>query len=164
MFNAEIQDGRQKWQENNFCEKPSIDSADTLWVKNFDEIAVSRSVSQMNVFYAEIQKWGENVCCEKSPVDCAYTLQVKGFVKITLSLSVSEINVFLCFTQKFKTAAKSGLKTIFGKSCQLTLRIPWGSNFFVKIALSHSISEINMQKFKMAAKSGRKMFVAKGRQ
>ena len=35
VFNAEIQDGRQKWQENDFCEKLSVDSADILWGKTF---------------------------------------------------------------------------------------------------------------------------------
>ena len=35
VFNAEIQDGCQKWQENNFWEKSEVDSADTLWVKSF---------------------------------------------------------------------------------------------------------------------------------
>ena len=32
---AEIQDGPQKWQENNFGEKSLADSGDTLWVKKF---------------------------------------------------------------------------------------------------------------------------------
>ena len=49
-FNAEIQDGRQKWQENDFCEKSPVDFADTLWVKNFIKIDLSRSVSEINVF------------------------------------------------------------------------------------------------------------------
>ena len=35
-FNAEIQDGRQKW-ENDFCEKLPVDSADTMRVKNYVE-------------------------------------------------------------------------------------------------------------------------------
>ena len=34
-FNAEIQGGRQKWRENDFCEKSPIDSADTLQIKFF---------------------------------------------------------------------------------------------------------------------------------
>ena len=34
VFNAEIQDGCQKWQENNFYEKLPVDTADTLRVKN----------------------------------------------------------------------------------------------------------------------------------
>ena len=49
-FTAEIQDGHQKWWENDFCKKSSVDSANTLWVKNFVEIALSRSVSEINAF------------------------------------------------------------------------------------------------------------------
>ena len=63
-------------------------------------------------FYAEIQngyqKWRENDFWEKSQiVDSADNLRVKDFVKITP-----------CLTQKLKMAAKSGRKTIFGKSWQ----------------------------------------------
>ena len=47
-FNTEIQDGRQKWQENHFSEKWPEDSAGTLWVKSFVEISLSRSVSEIN--------------------------------------------------------------------------------------------------------------------
>ena len=106
MFNTEIHDGCQKWRENVFffCKIMPVDSADTLWVKNFVEIALSRSVSRDKrafAFYAEIQdgrqKWRENDFCEKSPVDSANTLWVKHFVEIALSRSVSEINAFLHF-------------------------------------------------------------------
>ena len=72
VFYTEIQDRRQKWRENDFCEKSPVDSVDTLWVINFGEIALIRSVS--------------------------------------------EINTFLYLRQKFKMAAKSGGKTILGKS------------------------------------------------
>ena len=89
MFNAEIQDGRPKWQENDFWEKSAVDSAATLRVKNF--------------------------------------------VEITLFRSVSEISGFLRLTQKFKMAAKNGGKTMFAKSCQLTLQIPCGSKFSPKL-------------------------------
>ena len=57
VFNAETQDGRQKWWENNFCEKSPVDCADTLWVKNFVEIALSRSISEINVFLHLTQKF-----------------------------------------------------------------------------------------------------------
>ena len=61
VFYAELQDGCQKWWENNFWEKLPVDAIDTLWVKNFDEIALSLSVSVISAFYAEIQdgrqKW-----------------------------------------------------------------------------------------------------------
>ena len=49
-FYAEIQDGRQKWWENNFGGKSPEDFADTYWIKNFIEIALSRSVSEKNGF------------------------------------------------------------------------------------------------------------------
>ena len=56
-FNAEIQDGHQKWQENNFCEKSPIDSTDTLRIRNFIEIALSCSVSEINVFLCLTKKF-----------------------------------------------------------------------------------------------------------
>ena len=72
MFYAEIHDGLQKWRGSHFCEKLPVDYADTLWVKNFIEIAQSRTVSK--------------------------------------------INALLHFMQKFKMAAKSDGKVIFGES------------------------------------------------
>ena len=56
-FNAEIQGGRQKWWKNDFCEKPPVDSADTLKVKNFVEIALPRSISEINAFLRFTQKF-----------------------------------------------------------------------------------------------------------
>ena len=38
------------WQESDFCEKPLVDSADNLQVRNFVEITLSRTVCQINVF------------------------------------------------------------------------------------------------------------------
>ena len=40
-FYVEIQDGHQKWRENDFWEKSPDNSADTFGVKNFTEIALS---------------------------------------------------------------------------------------------------------------------------
>ena len=37
----EIQDGLQKWWENDFWENSPVDSEDTLALENFDEIALS---------------------------------------------------------------------------------------------------------------------------
>ena len=57
-FYAKIQNGHQKWRENDFWEKSPVDSADILRIKNFVEIALSRSVSETNMllcFHAEIQ-------------------------------------------------------------------------------------------------------------
>ena len=91
MFNIEIQDGCQKWWENNFCKKSTGDSPHTQGVKSFDEITL---------------KWQEIDFWEKSAVDPAATLWVKNLVEIDLSLSISEIIRFLRLMQKFKMAAK----------------------------------------------------------
>ena len=70
VFYAKIQDS---W-ENDFWEKSPVDSADTLRVKNFVEITLSRSVSKINTFffafYTEIQngrqKWRKKTIFRKS--------------------------------------------------------------------------------------------------
>ena len=87
--------------KNDFWEKSPVDSPDTLWVKNFVGIPLSRIVSKINAFYPKLQdgrqKWRENEFGENLPVDSVDTLRVKNFVEIALALSISEINVFLCF-------------------------------------------------------------------
>ena len=47
VFYAKIQDS---W-ENDFWGKSPVDSVDTLRVKNFVEITLSRSVSKINTFF-----------------------------------------------------------------------------------------------------------------
>ena len=61
------------------------------------------------------KQWREIDFPKMSQVHSADTLRVQNFVKIALSHTVSEIYVLLHFTQKFKTAAKSGGKAIFAK-------------------------------------------------
>ena len=56
-FYAEIQNGHQKWHENDFSEKLPVDSADNLRVKNFVGIALSRSISEINGFLRFTQKF-----------------------------------------------------------------------------------------------------------
>ena len=56
-FYTEIQDGRQKWRENDFWEKLPVNSADILWVKKFVEIALSRTVPEINAFLHFTQKF-----------------------------------------------------------------------------------------------------------
>ena len=136
-FNTEIQDGHQKWRENDFCKKSPVDSVDTLRVKNFVQIALSHSVSEfLNAFLHLTQKFkmaaksGRKIFFKKNlPVHSAATLWVKNFVEISLSRSVSEISGFLHFTQKFKMAAKSGRKQFVGKVTSRHCRYPVGQNF-----------------------------------
>ena len=65
MFYAEIQEGRQKWWENDFCGKTPIEYAGTLRVKNFVEKFLACFISKINTFYAKIQDgrqkwWGKD--------------------------------------------------------------------------------------------------------
>ena len=68
-----------------FWEKSPVDSADTLRIKNFVEITLSRSVSEINTlffaFYEKIQngrqKWQENDFGKKASVHSADTLLVQ---------------------------------------------------------------------------------------
>ena len=61
MFYAEIQDGHQKWWENDFCAETPIEYAGTLRVKNFVEKFLACFISKINTFYGKIQdgrqKW-----------------------------------------------------------------------------------------------------------
>ena len=56
-FYAEIQDGHQKLQENDFWKKLADDSADTVGIKNFAEIALFHAVSEINAFLHITQKF-----------------------------------------------------------------------------------------------------------
>ena len=94
-----------------------VDSADTLWVKIFVEIALSRSVSEINAFLRLTQKIKMAAKKKVASTLCGYPVG-QIFIKIALSRSVSEINAFLRLTQKIKMAAKNGGKMIFTKSCQ----------------------------------------------
>ena len=56
-FYTEIQDGCQKWWENDFCDKSPIESAETLRIKNFGEITLALSVSKINSFLHFMKKF-----------------------------------------------------------------------------------------------------------
>ena len=85
----EIQDGRQKWRESNFCEKSPVAYADTLRVKNFVEISLSRTVSKINALLCFIQKFkmaaknGRKAIFLKC---CQYTLQMACGSKLSSKL------------------------------------------------------------------------------
>ena len=110
-----------------------LHSLDTLWVENFDEIALSRTVKEIeaNLCFAIFGKnskiqngrhfWGgENflkIAKYYIPLD---TLWVENFDEITLSRTVKEIEANLCFA-------------IFGKKIQ-NGRHFWGGENILKIA------------------------------
>ena len=88
----------------------------------------------MNAFWHFTQKFKmaakngrKTILGQELKDDSVDTLGVnKTLGEIALSGTISKINVFFSFTQKFKTAAKNGRKTILGKSRQFTLQVPWG--------------------------------------
>ena len=45
--NSKIQNGRHFWGGENFGKLQRLHSLDTLWVENFDEIALSRTVKEI---------------------------------------------------------------------------------------------------------------------
>ena len=100
---AEIQDGCQKWRESDFCEKSPVDSSYTLLVKNFVEIALSCTFSEINALLHFMQKFkmaakcGGKVIFVKSHQYTLDTLGVENFDEIPLSRTVKEI-ANLCFS------------------------------------------------------------------
>ena len=62
VFYTQIQDGCKKWRENNFWEKSPVDSAVTLWVKNFVEITLSCTVSKIHAVFALVKNECETDC------------------------------------------------------------------------------------------------------
>ena len=90
-----------------------VHSLDTLWVENFDEIALSRTVKEIegNLCFAIFGKnskiqngrhfWGGEIFFENS----LYTLWVENFDEIALSRTVKQIEANLCFAIFGKNSA-----------------------------------------------------------
>ena len=60
--NLKIQNGRHFWGEENFFKLPGVHFSDTLWVENFDEIALSRTVKEIEenlcfAIFGKNSKW-----------------------------------------------------------------------------------------------------------
>ena len=95
--NSKIQNGRHFWGGENFLR---LHSLDTLWVENFDEIALSRTVKEIeaNLCFAIFGKnskiqngrhfWGGENFLRLHSLD---TLCVENFDEIALSRTVKEI-------------------------------------------------------------------------
>ena len=104
---------------------PRAQCSDTLWVENFDEIALSGTVMEIEANFFEnckdcIQKF-EN---SKWPpfLGRGDTLWVENFDEIALSRTVKEIEANWCFA-------------IFGKNSKIQNgRHFWGGENFLKIA------------------------------
>ena len=90
-----------------FWKLPIIHSLDTLWVENFDEIARSRTVKEIQAIlcfpiFGKNSKWppflGRGKFFWKLTLEHSLdTLWVENFDKIALSHTVKEIQAILCF-------------------------------------------------------------------
>ena len=132
---------------------------DTLWVENFDEIALSHTVKEIEAnlcfaIFSKIRKlkmaaiFGEGKIFFKLPrVQCLDTLWVENFDEIALSRTVKEIEGNLCFAILGKNSKIQNGRHFCGgehflKTAKITfLRYPVGENFD-KIALSRTVKEI----------------------
>ena len=116
-----------------FWKLKRIHSWDTLWVKNFDEIALSRTVKEIkaNLCFAIFGKnpkiqngrhfWGGENFWKLQGVPSLDTLWVENCDEIALSRTVKEIEAILCFA-------------IFGKNSKIQNgRHFWGGENFLKI-------------------------------
>ena len=117
---SKIQNGRQFWGGEFFFGKlPRVHFSDTLWVENFDEIALSRTVKEIEAnlcfaIFGKNSKWspllGRGIFFWKLPrVHFSDTLWVENFDEIALSRTVKEIEANLCFAIFGKTSKWSPL-------------------------------------------------------
>ena len=108
--NSKIQNGHHFWGGETFLKIPRVHCSDTLWVQNFDEIALSGRVKEIEanlcfaIFLAKIRKFkmvvifGEGKYFFKlQRVHCSDTLWVEHFDEIALSRTVKEMEANLCF-------------------------------------------------------------------
>ena len=88
-----------------FFKLPRVQCFDTLWVENFDEIALSRTVKEIEAnmcfaFLAKILKFKMAAIFEEGKIFGKFafqTLLVENFAEIALSRTVKEIEANLCF-------------------------------------------------------------------
>ena len=118
--NSKIQNGHHFWQVK-YSLKIGIFFPDTLWVKNFAEITLPRTVFEIKAFlcFAKNSKWlpflvGQNFFLKLGDLLTRITLRVQNFIEIALSSTVFEIQAFLCFAF-VKKIRKFKMATIFGE-------------------------------------------------
>ena len=101
--NSKIQNGGPK---KFFGEMGVVFNLDTLWVENFDEIALSRSIKEIAKFLcfavfaknSKIQNGRQQKIFRQIGIHTWFKyLWIENFDEIALSHSVKEIAKFLCF-------------------------------------------------------------------
>ena len=137
-----------------------LHSLDTLWVENFDEIALSRTVKEIEgnlcfSIFGKNSKWPpflgrgkffKNCQGYNGQIPCGLKM-VENFDEIALSRMVKEIQANLCFAIFGKYSKIQNSRHFWGgenfwKIAKITfLRYPVGENFD-EIALSRTVKEI----------------------
>ena len=128
---------------------------DTLWVENFDEIALSRTVKEIEAIlcfgiFGKNSKnqngrhfWGGENFFKLQRVHSLDTLWVENFDEIALSRTVKEIEAILCFAifgqnSKFQNGRHFWGGENFLKIAKITLlRYPVGRKFRRNCSISH---------------------------
>ena len=159
------------WQENDFGENLPVNFADTVRVKNFDEIALALTVCGINTYWHFTQKsklaaksGGETIFAKLASRLCIYPAGQKIRRNHSSLLRFRDKHVF-AFYAEIQDGPNIGGKMILRKLASRLRRYPVGQNF-VEITLALIVSEINMflrfmPKFRMAAQSGGKPVLAK---
>ena len=122
-----------------FWKLQRVHSLDTPWVENFNEIALSHTVKEIEAHLcfaifgknSKIQNgrhfWGGKIFWKLQRVHSLDTLWIENFDEISLSRTVKEIEANLCFA-------------IFGKNSKTQNgRHFWGGENFLKIAKRTSL-------------------------
>ena len=130
-----------------FSKLPRVQCSDALWVENFDEIALSRTVKEIeaNLCFASFGKnskiqngrhfWGGENFWKIARVHSLDTLWVENFAEIALSRTVKEIEANLCFAIFGKNSKWSpflGTGKFFKNYQEYNAQIPCGSKISPK--------------------------------
>ena len=131
-----------------FFKLPRVQCSDTLWVETFDEIALSRTVKEIEanlcfaIFgkYSKIQNghhfWGGEIFLKTAKITF---LWVKNFDEIALSRTVKEIEANLCFAILGKNSKIQNGRHFWGgenffQNCKEYIPyIPYGSKISTKL-------------------------------
>ena len=134
-FYAEIQDGRQKWHENDFCRYPVGQKfrQNSSISHRFREKCVLRF---MQKFEMAAKNGGKTIFGETHQ-KTADALRIKNFVKIALSHTVSEKNVFCVLCRNSRWPPKMTGKQFSGKLARRLCRSPADKKFCRKRSISH---------------------------
>ena len=130
-----------------FWKLQRLHSLDALWVENFDEIALSRTVKEIeaNLCFAIFGKnskiqngghfWGGENFWKLQRLHCLDTLCVENFAEIALSRTVKEIEANLCFAifgKNSKWPPFLGRGKFFRNYQEYNAQIPCGSKISTK--------------------------------